>query len=135
MEQLEFCTFLLHVGNELTAKQFEQLKFFLKGFISSGTCKEIQEVCHNFEERERELFLTPAHLGILKMALDAIGRPDLVKKIEEKEQYFTDLFRQQVQAGDNLEPRGLFEFILRHSQNYPSPAPFPLPTASVTRGV
>ena len=117
MEQLEFRSFLLQVGNELTTKQFVQLKFVLKGFISSGTCEEMNEVCHYFEELERRLFLTPTNLGILKKALGAVGRSDLVEEIEKKEQYFINLFSPQVKPGDNLEPRGLFQLILRHSTN------------------
>ena len=136
MEQLEYRTFLLRVANDLNEKQFTQLKFVLKGCISSGTCEEIKEVCDYFAELERRQFLTPTKLGILKTALDAVGRSDLVEEIEKKEPYFTNLFSPKVKPGDNLEPKGLFEFILRHVDvPFPPPTPLPMVGGLCRRGV
>jgi len=42
---------------------------------------------------------------VLKKALGLIGRQDLVEEIEQKEQYFANLFRGK--KGDSLEPKGL----------------------------
>lgn len=108
MEQLEFRSFLLQISKDLTPSHFEHLKFVLKGFVSSGTCEEMKEVCHYFEELERRRYLTPTNFVILKKAFTAIGRFDLVELLAEKEKYFAELFSPQTKDGDNLGQSGLF---------------------------
>ena len=55
MEQLQFNSFLLHLGNELESNEFEALKFVLKGYVTSSKCEEMGQVFKYFEEMERLL--------------------------------------------------------------------------------
>ena len=105
--QFEFNSFLLQISKELTDRQFQHLKFVLKGSVTSAKCEEMTEVCHYFGELQRLLLLTPTDFGVLKKALNVIERPDLAAKCQEKESYFGDLLRPQIKVGDNLEQRGL----------------------------
>ena len=103
----EFRSCLLQISKELEKGEFEQLKFVLKGSAASAKCNEMKEPFHYFEELQKLLLLTPTRLEKLKRALNVVGRSDLVKKLEEKEQFFADLFSPQVTDGDNLEQTGL----------------------------
>ena len=103
--QFEFRRFLLQISEELTKIEFEKLKFVLKGKMRR--CEEMKEPFHYFEELQKSLLLTPTRLEVLKDGLDAVGRTDLVKKLEEKEQFFADRFSPQVTDGDNLDQTGL----------------------------
>ena len=105
--QFEFRRFLLQISKELTKKEFEELKFLLKGSVASAKCEEMKEPFHYFEELQKSLLLTPTRFEVLKKALNAVGRSDLVEKLQEKEQFFADLFSPQVTDGDNLEQTGL----------------------------
>lgn len=96
MEQLEFNSFLLHLGNELESNEFEALKFVLKGYVTSSKCEEMVQVFKYFEEMERLCLLSPTNFLVLKIALGSIGRPDLVKKIEGKEVYFATMFTETI---------------------------------------
>lgn len=108
MEQLEFNSFLLHLGNELKSNEFEALKFVLKGYVTSSKCEEMSQVFKYFEEMERLCLLSPAKLLVLKTALGSIGRLDLVKKIEGKEEYFATLFRETINDDNSLDRKGLY---------------------------
>lgn len=105
-QDFEFRSFLLQLSKDMASTDFEQLKYILKGYVSDAKCEEITEVCKYFGELERMCLLTPKNFGVLKKALGAIGRQDLVEKIEQKEQHFADLFRES--NGNNLPPKGLF---------------------------
>lgn len=107
MEQLEFNSFLLKLGNELESNEFEAIKFVLKGFVTSAKCEEMVQAFKYFEEMERLCLLSPTNFLVLKSALDAIGRPDLVKKIEGKEEYFATLFGEKNEDYNNLGTKGL----------------------------
>ena len=106
--QFEFNSFLLQISMELTKIEFQHLKFVLMGVVPFAKCEEMTNVCYYFGELQKLLLLTPTNFGVLKEALTAVERPDLVAKLEEKEQYFAHLFRPQIKVGDNLEERGLF---------------------------
>ncbi|KAJ7390213.1 hypothetical protein OS493_026723 [Desmophyllum pertusum] len=84
-QDFEFRSFLLQLSKDMASTDFEQLKYLLKGYVSSAKCEEITEVCKYFGELERMCLLTPTNFGVLKKALGAIGRQDLVEKIEQKE--------------------------------------------------
>ena len=105
--QFEFRGFLLQISKELTRKEFEQLKFVLKGSVTSAKCEEMTEAFQYFDELLKMLLLTPTSFGVLKKALNAVGRSDLVEKLQEKEQLFADLFTPQITDGDNLQQAGL----------------------------
>ena len=107
MEEFEFNSFLLQISKELTDRQFQHLKFVLKGSVTSAKCEEMTEVCVYFAELQRLLLLTPTNFGVLKNALTVIERHDLAARLQEKEQYFADLFRPRIKVGDNLEQRGV----------------------------
>lgn len=109
MEQLEFNSFLLHLGNELESNEFEALKFVLKGYVTSSKCEEMVQVFKYFEEMERLCLLSPTNFLVLKIALGLIGRPDLVKKIEGKEVYFATLFRESIKEDNSLDRKGLYQ--------------------------
>lgn len=109
MEQLEFNSFLLHLGNELESNEFEALKFVLKGYVTSSKCEEMVQVFKYFEEMERLCLLSPTNFLVLKIALGLIGRPDLVKKIEGKEVYFASLFRETIKDDNSLDRKGLYQ--------------------------
>ncbi|XP_078348061.1 uncharacterized protein LOC144633138 isoform X2 [Oculina patagonica] len=102
MEQLELNSFLLKIGNELESNEFEALKFVMKGFVTSAKCEETVQAFKYFEEMERLCLLSPTNFLVLKRALEAIGRPDLVKKIEGKEEYFATLFGEKIKDYNNL---------------------------------
>ena len=101
---IQFRKFLLQISRELERGEFEQLKFVLK---ASPKCKEMTEAFQYFEELQKLELLTPTRLELLKEALHEVGRADLVTKLEEKEQFFADLFSSQVADDDNLEQTGL----------------------------
>ena len=105
--QFEFRSFLLQISKELAKKEFEEVKFVLKGYVTSAKCEEMTEALHYFEELQKMLLLTPTRLEVLKKALNVVGRSDLVEKLQEKEQFFADLFSPQVTDGDNLKQTGL----------------------------
>ena len=105
--QFKFRSFLLQVSKDLTKKEFEQLKFVLKGYVTSAKCEEMTEAFQYFEELQKLLLLTPTRFEVLKKALNVVGRSDLVETLQEKEQFFADLFSPQVTDGDNLEQTGL----------------------------
>jgi len=103
MEQLEFHSFLLHLGNELESNEFEALKFVLKGYVTSSKCEEMVQVFKYFEEMERLCLLSPKNFVVLKIALGSIGRLDLVEKIEGKEEFFASLFRETINNDNSLD--------------------------------
>lgn len=109
-EDFEFRRFLLQVSNDMTANDFIQIKYLLKGYVPNAKCEQIETVCNYFEELERMCLLSPTNFGVLKMALNAIGRQDLVEMIEQKELYFADLFKEK--KGDSLGQKGLYHFNL-----------------------
>lgn len=109
MEQLEFHSFLLHLGNELESNEFEALKFVLKGYVTSSKCEEMVQVFKYFEEMERLCLLSPKNFVVLKIALGSIGRLDLVEKIEGKEEFFASLFRETINNDNNLDRKGLYQ--------------------------
>ena len=104
-DDFEFRAFMLQVSQRMTSNDFGQLKYLLKGFVSNAKCEEIKAVCDYFEELHRMCLLSPTNFGVLKKALGFIGRQDLVEDIEQKEQYFANLFRDKKE--DSLEPKGL----------------------------
>lgn len=118
MEQLEFNSFLLQLGNELESNEFEALKFVLKGYVTSAKCEEMVQVFKYFEEMERLCLLSPTNLLVLKIAFGSIGRLDLVKKIEGKEEYFATLFREKIKDDNRLDRKGLFQRLLSLSNVY-----------------
>ena len=104
-DDFEFRAFMLQVSQRMTSNDFGQLKYLLKGYVSNAKCEEIKAVCDYFEELHRMCLLSPTNFGVLKTALGCIGRQDLVEDIEQKEQYFANLFRDKKE--DSLEPKGL----------------------------
>lgn len=118
MEELEFNSFLLKLGNELESNELEALKFVLKGYVTSAKCDEMVLAFKYFEEMERLCLLSPTNFVVLKSALEAIGRPDLVKKIEGKEGYFATLFGEKIKDYNNLGTKGLSQIyclqVLQH---------------------
>ena len=103
----EFNSFLLQIGKELTDRQFLHLKFLLKESGTSAKCEEMTVVNPYYDELLELLPVTPTSFGLLKNTLNAIERPDLAAKCQEKESYFGDLLRPQIKVGDNLKQRGL----------------------------
>ena len=89
----------------MTSDDFGQLKYLLKGYVSNAKCEEIKAVCDYFEELHRMCLLSATNFGVLKTALGFIGRQDLVEDIEQKEQYFANLFKDKRE--DSLAPKGL----------------------------
>ena len=96
---------MLQVSQRMSSDDFGQLKYLLKGYVSNAKCEEIKGVCEYFEELERMCLLSPNNFGVLKEALGIIKRQDLVEEIEQKEQYFANLFKDK--KGDSLAPKGL----------------------------
>ena len=94
-----FNVFLLQIARELREGDLQQMKFVLRGYVTSAKCDEMNALQY-VEELQKLLLLTPTKLEILKETLKVIGRPDLVEQIEEKEAAFTTLH------GENLEQKG-----------------------------
>ena len=94
-----FNVFLLEISKELAEGDLQQMKFVLKGYVTSAKCDEMNALQY-VEELQKLLLLTPTKLGIFKKTLKVIGRPDLVEKIEQKETAFATLH------GENLEQKG-----------------------------
>ena len=94
-----FNVFLLEISKELAEGDLQQMKFVLKGYVTSAKCDEMNALQY-VEELQKLLLLTPTKLEIFKETLKVIGRPDLVEKIENKEAAFATLH------GENLEQKG-----------------------------
>lgn len=95
----KFNVFLLQIAKELTEGDLQQMKFVLRGYVTSAKCEDMKALQY-VEELQKLLLLTPTKLEIFKETLTVIGRPDLVEKIEEKEATFATL------PGENLEQKG-----------------------------
>ena len=94
-----FNVFLLQIAKELGEGDLQQMKFVLKGYVTSAKCDEMDALQY-VTELQKLLLLTPTKLGIFKDTLKVIGRPDLVEKIEDNEAAFATL------PGENLEQKG-----------------------------
>ena len=94
-----FNVFLLQIAKELGEGDLQQMKFVLKGYVTSAKCDEMDALQY-VAELQKLLLLTPTKLGIFKDTLRMIGRPDLVEKIVENEGAFPTL------PGQNLEQKG-----------------------------
>ena len=95
----KFNVFLLQIAKELTEGDLQQMKFVLRGYVTSAKCEDMKALQY-VEELQKLLLLTPTKLEIFKETLTVIGRPDLVEKIAEKEATFATL------PGENLEQKG-----------------------------
>ena len=95
----KFSVFLLEIAKELAEGDLQQMKFILKGYLTSAKCEEMNAFQY-VEELQELLLLTPTKLEIFKETLRVIGRPDLVEKIKKKEAAFATL------PGENLEQKG-----------------------------
>lgn len=104
----EFNSFLLQISKELTTNEFQQLKFVLRGSVSSARCEEMTEAFLYFGELQKLLLLTPTRFEVLTKALDVIGRSDLAEKLEAKKEQFAVLFKPQLKDSDTLEQKGLY---------------------------
>ena len=95
----KFNVFLLEIAKELAEGDLQQMKFVLKGYVTSAKCDEMNALQY-VEELQKLLLLTPTKLRMFKDTLRVIGRPDLVEKIEKNEAAFATLH------GENLEQKG-----------------------------
>ena len=94
-----FTVFLLEIAKELTEGDLQQIKFVLRGYVTSAKCDEMNALQY-LEELQRLLLLTPTKLEIFRETLTVIGRPDLVEKIENFATLTCTLH------GENLEQKG-----------------------------
>ena len=101
----EWRSFLLQLGKELTSKELEYLKFILEPYVSSAHCYEMS-FCSYFDELNRRCHFSRTNFGVLKEALNGIGREDLVEKIVLKELYFSEISDQI--GAPNLGTNGLY---------------------------
>jgi len=93
MDRLEFKSFLLSLSKRLGQSDFEQLKFLLDVFVPLGKSEGLKESYQYFAELERMRILAPTNLSILRKGLNEIGRHDLVEELDEKKDYFNQLFQ------------------------------------------
>ena len=96
---LKFKVLLVHIARQLGEEDLRQMKFVLRKYVTSAKCDEMIALEY-IAELHKLLLLTPTKLGIFKKTLTVIGRPDLVRKIEEKEAAFATYH------GENLEQKG-----------------------------
>ena len=104
MEKLEFNSFLLSLSKKLGQSDFEQLKFLLDAFVPVGRSEGLKEAFKYFAELERMRMLAPTDLSILRKGFKEIGRQDLVEELDEKKDYFNQLFHSKSKDHQN----GLF---------------------------
>ena len=93
MEKLEFNSFLLSLSKKLGQSDFKQLKFLLEAFVPLRRNEGLKESFLYFAELERMQLLAPTDLSILRKGFKAIGRQDLVEELDEKKDYFNQLFQ------------------------------------------
>ena len=104
MEKLEFKSFLLSLSKKLGQSDFEQLKFLLEAFVPLGRSERLKEAFQFFAELERLGKLAPTDLSILRTGFKEIGRQDLVEELDERKDYFNQLFHSKSKDHQN----GLF---------------------------
>ena len=88
-----FRVFLVQIAEKLTEGDLQQMKFVLMGYVTSAKCHDMKALQY-IEELQKLLLLTPTKLEIFKYTLRVIGRPDIVEKVEEKEEAFATLRRE-----------------------------------------
>ncbi|XP_044169476.1 uncharacterized protein LOC114951256 [Acropora millepora] len=93
MEKLEFNSFLLSLSKKLGQSDFEQLKFLLKVFVPLGRSEGLKEPFQFFAELDRKQLIAPTDLSILRSGFKDIGRQDLVQELDEKKDFFNQLFQ------------------------------------------
>ena len=93
MEKLEFSSFLLSLSKKLGQSDSEQLKFLLEAFVPLGRSEGLKEPFQYFVELQRMRLLAPTDLSILRKGFKAIGRQDLVQELDERKDYFNQLFQ------------------------------------------
>ena len=93
MEKLEFNSFLLSLSKKLGQSDFEQLKFLLEAFVPFGRSERLKEAFQFFVELERLGKLAPTDLSILRTGFKEIGRQDLVEELDERKDFFNQLFQ------------------------------------------
>jgi len=93
MEKLEFNAFLLSLSKKLGQSDFEQLKYLLEAFVPLGRSEGLRDSFQYFAELERMRLLAPTDLSILRNGFKEIGRQDLVQELDERKDYFNQLFQ------------------------------------------
>ena len=104
MEKFKFNSFLLSLSKKLRQSDFEQLKFLLEAFVPLGRSERLKEAFQFFAELERLGKLAPTDLSILRTGFEEIGRQDLVEELDERKDYFNQLFHSKSKDHQN----GLF---------------------------
>ena len=104
MEKLEFNSFLLSLSKKLGESGFKELKFLLGAFVPEGRSEGLKESFQYFAELERLRMLAPTNLSILRKGFEEIGRQYLVEELDEKKDFFNQLFQPKSKDHQN----GLF---------------------------
>ena len=76
----------------------------LDAFVRWEEAKGLKESFQYFAELERLRMLAPTNLSILRKGFEEIGRQDLVEELDEKKDFFNQLFQPKSKDHQN----GLF---------------------------
>ncbi|XP_074638693.1 uncharacterized protein LOC141897136 isoform X2 [Acropora palmata] len=101
MEKVEFKSFLLSLSKKLGQSDLDQLKFVLEPFVSHGRSEGLKEAFQYFAELERLGKLAPTDLSLLRTGFKEIGRQDLVDELDERKDYFNQLFHSKSKDHQN----------------------------------
>ncbi|KAJ8030287.1 hypothetical protein HOLleu_26651 [Holothuria leucospilota] len=92
----EICQFrhmLIYLSEQLSEENVQNLKHILKDHLGPDFDRKLEDPLHLFDILEKRRLLNETNVGILKDALDKVGRKDLVEdvlgKYEQEEDFVT----------------------------------------------